>query len=51
MKAIETVKTTSRSNPCSGDGASKHPLVYLDIAPNADSVVCPYCSKTFVLKK
>lgn len=35
---------------CDGDGggALGHPLVYLRIAQNGD-VVCPYCSRRFVL--
>ncbi|WP_375327486.1 zinc-finger domain-containing protein [Candidatus Tisiphia endosymbiont of Nemotelus uliginosus] len=26
-----------------------HPKIYLEIDPNNHSIVCPYCSKIFVL--
>jgi len=39
---------------CDGGGALGHPMVYLKIVPREDtpvrSVVCPYCSRQFVLK-
>lgn len=28
-----------------------HPKIYLKIEDNKDSVVCPYCSKTFIYKQ
>lgn len=35
---------------CEGEGSSVgHPKIYLDI--KQDQISCPYCSKTFKLKK
>jgi uncharacterized Zn-finger protein len=45
----ETIPVTSRAVSCDGgDGAYGHPKVYLKIA--GQSVVCPYCSRLFVLR-
>jgi uncharacterized Zn-finger protein len=45
----ETFIVTSRVVGCDGGGgALGHPLVYLHIERNGD-VVCPYCSRRFVL--
>jgi uncharacterized Zn-finger protein len=33
-----------------GGGALGHPLVYLRIEPEGD-VICPYCSRRFILAK
>ena len=35
---------------CDGGEDFGHPLIYLNIAKSG-KVVCPYCSKIFVLKK
>lgn len=48
---FEVLHVNSKKVACDGgSGASKHPLVYLNMG-NKDSVICPYCSKTFVLEK
>ena len=40
---------SSKKVRCSGPGGPLgHPKVYLDMGDN-ESVVCPYCSKTFKL--
>jgi len=48
----ETVETSSREVHCDGIGvALGHPRVFLSIKPGEDDVVCPYCSRRFVLRK
>lgn len=45
----EFIQVTSRTVGCDGGGgALGHPLVYLHIEPSG-AVVCPYCSRRFVL--
>lgn len=45
----DIVTVTSRVVGCDGGGGPLgHPLVYLRIEPEGE-VVCPYCSKRFVL--
>ena len=45
----EVIIVTDRVVGCDGGGgALGHPLVYLRIEPEGD-VVCPYCSRRFVL--
>lgn len=45
----EAIVVTDRVVGCDGGGgALGHPLVYLRIEPEGD-VVCPYCSRRFVL--
>lgn len=47
----ETVTVETMEVSCDGGGgALGHPKVYLHLATDNGSVVCPYCSKTFVLK-
>lgn len=47
----ETVEVTSREVACDGIGtALGHPRVFLSIKPGEHEVVCPYCSRRFVLK-
>lgn len=46
----ETVEVTSPDVACDGIGiALGHPRVYLQIKPGERDVVCPYCSRRFVL--
>lgn len=48
----ETVETASREVACDGIGvALGHPRVFLSIKPGEHDVVCPYCSRRFVLKQ
>lgn len=45
------IVTGTHSVECHGkDFPDDHPIVYLEIHEDARSVVCPYCSKTFILK-
>jgi uncharacterized Zn-finger protein len=45
----DVIVVSSRVVGCDGGGgALGHPLVYLRIEPEGD-VVCPYCSRRFVL--
>lgn len=46
---FETIEVTERVVACDGgEGVLGHPRVYLRIVDR--SVVCPYCSRLFVLK-
>lgn len=46
----ETIEATDRTVPCDGgDGALGHPRVFLHIENR--SVMCPYCSRLYVLKE
>lgn len=48
---FEVLHVSSKKVSCDGgSGSSKHPLVYLNMG-NKDSIVCPYCSKTFIIQK
>jgi uncharacterized Zn-finger protein len=47
----ETVEVDRREVACDGIGiALGHPRVFLHIKPGERDVVCPYCSRRFVLK-
>lgn len=48
MMPDETITVESRKVACNGGGTLGHPLVYLRIGDEGD-VVCPYCSRHFVL--
>lgn len=51
MKAFETIHVQSDEVACDGGGGPLgHPRVYLHIDPDKGSIVCPYCSRTYVLK-
>jgi uncharacterized Zn-finger protein len=46
---IETIQVESRTVSCDGgDGPLGHPRVFLRI--EGQSVICPYCSRLYVLK-
>ena len=46
----ETIEVTDHTVACDGgDGALGHPRVFLEIPEEAHKVVCPYCSRTYVL--
>ena len=46
----DVVTVTSSTVSCEGNGpATGHPKVYLTFATGVDKIVCPYCSRTFVL--
>lgn len=47
---FETIEVTSRKVACDGgDGPLGHPRVYLTMDEDETQIVCPYCSRTFVL--
>ena len=49
MKPVDTIIVESRTVACNGgEGPLGHPVVYLKIGGEGD-VVCPYCSRQFVL--
>jgi uncharacterized Zn-finger protein len=50
MKSFETFQVQSLDVACDGGGALGHPKVYLHIDPDQGSIVCPYCSRTYVVK-
>jgi uncharacterized Zn-finger protein len=49
---FETIEVYQSEIACDGGGgALGHPKVYLHVDPEAgDSITCPYCSRTYVLK-
>lgn len=49
---FETIEVSHDHVPCDGGGgALGHPKVYLHIDhDNGNKVVCPYCSRTYVLR-
>lgn len=47
----EVVEVESMEVSCDGGSAAQgHPRVYLHLDVDDKSIVCPYCSRTFVLK-
>ena len=51
MSVTQEVKVKEVRISCDGGkGSLGHPKVYLDVGKNG-YVVCPYCSKKFVLEK
>ena len=51
MKPLETLYTQSEHVACDGGGgALGHPKVYLHIDADQGRIVCPYCSRTYVLR-
>ena len=47
---FETIEVTSHTVACDGcGGALGHPRVFLEIDEDVHKVVCPYCSRTYVL--
>lgn len=49
---FEQVLVGSKEVMCDGGGgALGHPKVYLQIDQDSGMVVCPYCSKTYILDK
>lgn len=48
---FETIHVEDRTVACDGgDGPLGHPRVYLTIKADREDVVCPYCSRQYVLK-
>lgn len=51
MSAIETIAVENLKVRCDGGGGPLgHPRVYLHIEVESGKIVCPYCSRTYVLK-
>lgn len=51
MNAFETIEVDVLEVACDGGGGPLgHPRVYLHIESDEGHVVCPYCSRDFVLK-
>jgi uncharacterized Zn-finger protein len=48
MDPEETYYVETREPACDGGGALGHPRVYLKIGGEGE-IVCPYCSRRFVL--
>ncbi len=50
MKVEETITVTTRTVACDGGvGPLGHPMVYLTFKPGESEIVCPYCSRHFLL--
>ena len=51
MKTFEAIQVQVLDVACDGGGGTLgHPKVYLHIDPEIGSIVCPYCSRTYLLK-
>jgi uncharacterized Zn-finger protein len=51
MKSFETLQVQTLDVACDGGGgALGHPKVYLHIDQEVGSIICPYCSRTYVYK-
>jgi uncharacterized Zn-finger protein len=52
MQTVEIINTNISGVKCSGKEVPyDHPTIYLEIAPEHGFILCPYCSKKFVLDK
>jgi len=52
MAGFETIITEQSEVACEGGGGPLgHPRVYLHIRSENGSVVCPYCSRAYMLKE
>lgn len=48
----ETIETDQMDVACDGgNGRLGHPRVWLHIRPETRDIVCPYCSRRYVLKE
>ncbi|MGC2854974.1 zinc-finger domain-containing protein [Novispirillum sp. DQ9] len=51
-QVIETIEVETIDVPCDGGQAALgHPRVWLHIEHDTHDVVCPYCSRRYVLKE
>lgn len=51
IKPFEMIETHHDHVACDGGGgALGHPRIYLNIDASVGQIVCPYCSRTYVLK-
>ncbi len=52
MDKFEEISVDSKEVSCDGGGgAVGHPKVYLQIEQETGRVVCPYCSRTYILSQ
>lgn len=52
MNKPEKFSVSSPEVVCDGGGGSLgHPKVYLHINPEIGEIICPYCSRTYVLQQ
>ncbi len=52
MVDFEIIEVKEKEVACDGGkGALGHPKVYLTFPKNNNSIVCPYCSRKYILKK
>lgn len=52
MKQFEEIMVSSLEVACDGgNNAMGHPKVYLHIDQDIGKIVCPYCSRTYVLRQ
>lgn len=52
MNHFEDIYVSSVEVVCDGgSGALGHPKVYLHIEREKGSIMCPYCSRNYILKK
>ncbi|MDA8637489.1 zinc-finger domain-containing protein [Rhodospirillales bacterium] len=47
----EVIEVETMTIACDGGGELGHPNVYLHIDEDSHDIVCPYCSRKFVLKE
>lgn len=51
MQPFEVIEVNALQVSCDGGGgALGHPRVYLHIDPDRGEIMCPYCSRLYVLK-
>lgn len=51
MNLAEVIPVENPEVACDGGGgALGHPKVYLRIKPGTTDIICPYCSRRFVLQ-
>lgn len=52
MNPADIIEVTERDVACDGGkGPLGHPRVYLHLDEHEDRIVCPYCSRLYLLKK
>jgi uncharacterized Zn-finger protein len=52
MTDFEVIKTKNKEISCDGGkGSLGHPKVFLTFKPSSNEIVCPYCSRKYILEK
>ncbi|AHC73615.1 hypothetical protein P856_394 [Candidatus Endolissoclinum faulkneri L5] len=50
--AFESIEVNEYSVKCDGgDELMGHPRIFLEIAKEENKVICPYCSKIYIINK